>query len=95
MLEHGCEVMHNDFLTGALKEQNRDVNQYGWASVQADGGIDSASAKVVKWFEDQAPKLAAAPQVPKSLSLLSTLKIGLLAQDKVLYLRYTVFFGAE
>eukprot|EP00026_Physarum_polycephalum_P001799 Phypoly_transcript_01802.p1 GENE.Phypoly_transcript_01802~~Phypoly_transcript_01802.p1 ORF type:complete len:875 (+),score=145.79 Phypoly_transcript_01802:33-2657(+) len=57
LLEHGCEKTHNDYMSLYLKTAGVDINRFGWASVQMDGGIDHVTEKVMKWFED---KMAAA-----------------------------------
>ena len=51
LLEHGCEKTHNDAMRNFLAEQHIDQNRFGYASVQMDGGIESVTAKVTKWFQ--------------------------------------------
>ena len=51
LLEHGCEKTHNDYIADALAKNGIPIDQYGWASVQLDGGIDAAIQKVENWFE--------------------------------------------
>ncbi len=53
LLEHGCEKTHNDYFRQELKERGIDLNRYGWASIQSDGGIDAVLAKVEAWFVGQ------------------------------------------
>jgi altronate dehydratase len=50
LLEHGCEKVHNDAVRNFLEEEGEDISNYGWASVQLDGGLASVSAKVEEWF---------------------------------------------
>ncbi len=50
-LEHGCEKTHNDAMTHTLERYGVDLKDFGWASVQMDGGIDPVVAKVVDWFD--------------------------------------------
>ncbi|MFI5400261.1 MAG: UxaA family hydrolase, partial [SAR324 cluster bacterium] len=50
LLEHGCEKTHNDAVRHFLKEQGVDDRQFGWASIQMDGGIERATDKVERWF---------------------------------------------
>ena len=39
LLEHGCEKIHNDAMRIQLREHGVDLDRFGWASVQMDGGI--------------------------------------------------------
>jgi len=50
LLEHGCEKTHNDAVRHFLKEQGVDDRQFGWASIQMDGGIERVTDKVERWF---------------------------------------------
>jgi altronate dehydratase len=50
LLEHGCEMKHNDLWHQQLAKAGMSAEQYGWASVQIDGGIDAAYAKAQAWF---------------------------------------------
>lgn len=50
LLEHGCEKTHNDEFRSQLKARGIDERRFGWASIQADGGIDAVTEKVVDWF---------------------------------------------
>lgn len=61
LLEHGCEKTHNDYFRTKLTEAGLDTSRYGYASIQADGGIASVSERVREWFEgnvaeDEAPE---------------------------------------
>ena len=58
MLEHGCEVTHNDFMREELGRAGLPVDSLGWASIQLDGGIDKVLARVDAWVET---RLAAHP----------------------------------
>ena len=52
LLEHGCEKTHNDYFAeqlGALHLGGSE--QYGWASLQKDGGVGAVKTKVQAWFE--------------------------------------------
>ncbi len=49
LLEHGCEKTHNDYYLHALQDMGVDPARFGWASVQADGGIDAVTRKVEDW----------------------------------------------
>lgn len=49
-LEHGCEITHNDAMRNRLKEMGGDPAQFGWVSIQLDGGIEKALDKTRQWF---------------------------------------------
>ena len=51
LLEHGCEVTHNSYFRGLLAEHNLAPSDFGWASIQLDGGIDAVTRKIVDWFD--------------------------------------------
>lgn len=53
LLEHGCEKTHNDYFRTKLTEAGLDTSRYGYASIQADGGIASVSERVKEWFEEK------------------------------------------
>lgn len=53
LLEHGCEKLHNDEMRAAVRAAGRSEDDFGWVSVQLDGGIEAVSAKIEKWFEGQ------------------------------------------
>ena len=51
LLEHGCEVTHNSYFRGLMAEHNLAPSDFGWASIQLDGGIDAVMRKIEDWFE--------------------------------------------
>lgn len=51
LLEHGCEKTHNDAVKGWLRDRGVDVDRFGYASVQLDGGIEKVRERIVSWFE--------------------------------------------
>ena len=53
LLEHGCEKTHNGYYRELMDEQALDPQEYGWASVQLDGGIHKVVQKMAHWFNDQ------------------------------------------
>lgn len=74
LLEHGCEVVHNDFMRRKLSELGYDLNRFGWASVQLDGGIAAALDKIEAWFA------ACTNGDPRpTQGSLATLRLGLMA----------------
>lgn len=61
LLEHGCEKTHNDHVRHEIQQLGISPENYGWASVQLDGGIDAVIKKVQSWFTDE---LADKPSIP-------------------------------
>ena len=61
LLEHGCEKTHNDHVRHEIQKLGISPENYGWASVQLDGGIDAVIEKVQDWFSTA---LADKPTVP-------------------------------
>ena len=51
-LEHGCEKTHNAFWQNRMEEAALDPQQYGWASIQLDGGIGPVMEKMTGWFRN-------------------------------------------
>ncbi|MCC7358710.1 MAG: UxaA family hydrolase [Anaerolineales bacterium] len=72
-LEHGCEKTHNDYMRARLAQFGRDAAQYGWASVQLDGGLDAVLAKIEAWFR---AALQALPPAEAVLGGLGDLRVG-------------------
>ena len=64
LLEHGCEMTHNDAVRHHLAARGLAAERFGWASVQLDGGIESVRAKVTRQLEAMAT--ARAPDAPAS-----------------------------
>ena len=79
-LEHGCEKTHNDYMRGEIEKLGLDPAQYGWVSVQLDGGIERAMQKMEAWFV-QAIAEAAAPQY-ETVGL-EALRLGLLSAGPI------------
>jgi altronate dehydratase len=53
LLEHGCEITHNDHMRHKLQTLGMTAEQFGWASIQLDGGIEKVMQKVELWFEEK------------------------------------------
>lgn len=51
LLEHGCEITHNSYFRQAMTQDDINTENYGFASIQLDGGIQKVTEKVVDWFE--------------------------------------------
>ena len=80
LLEHGCEKTHNDFMRNELAEQDIDLDRFGWASVQLDGGIDNVMDRVEEWFSRNLSD--AEPPAHEDVGL-ESLRIGLLSAGPV------------
>ena len=80
LLEHGCEKTHNDYIAVALAKNDIPIDQYGWASVQLDGGIDAAIQKVESWF---ATRLALMGTPNYTDVGLKHLRLGLMSIGKI------------
>ncbi len=57
LLEHGCEKTHNDYMRNQLTVAGVDAEQFGWASIQLDGGIEAVMEKIEGWFVDQVSQM--------------------------------------
>ncbi|WP_203590587.1 UxaA family hydrolase [Streptomyces sp. SID13031] len=69
LLEHGCEKTHNDYFRSRLVEAGADPSRFGWASIQADGGLDAVTGRVRDWFGSF--NLPAPEEVPSTLGELT------------------------
>ncbi len=76
LLEHGCEKTHNDYFRRELELNGMDLDRFGWASIQLDGGIDKVLDKVDSWFDE---RLAAAETPEPTQANVSNLRIGLVS----------------
>jgi len=77
LLEHGCEMKHNDLWHQQLAKAGMSAEQYGWASVQIDGGVDAAYAKAQAWFAAHPARAA-----PVSGGL-GALRLALMAAERL------------
>jgi len=80
LLEHGCEKTHNDYLRHALRQRGLDPSQFGWASIQLDGGIDAVEQKVADWFT---AARAMVPPLEYADAGLGALRLGLAAVGEI------------
>ncbi|HZQ07339.1 MAG TPA: UxaA family hydrolase [Anaerolineae bacterium] len=76
-LEHGCEITHNDSMRRRLREMGGDPTQFGWASIQLDGGIEKVLRKIEEWF---AARMAEAEVPVQDIGRVDLLRIGLMAE---------------
>ncbi|MEM7253732.1 MAG: UxaA family hydrolase [Pseudomonadota bacterium] len=79
MLEHGCEAVHNDAVRHFLSRTGVDVDNYGWASVQLDGGLVSVREKVSDLFATSANSTA----LPRETVGAREARVGLLATGSI------------
>ena len=77
LLEHGCEVTHNSYFRGLMEEQNLEAADFGWASIQLDGGIDAVMRKIADWFSRRVGNDSPPARITAGLE---ALRIGLLCQ---------------
>ncbi len=80
LLEHGCEKVPNDIMRHQLDLAGMPLANYGWASVQLDGGMEKAIGNIERWFAD---KLATLPPAAPALADLGALTLGLLTAAPV------------
>ncbi len=80
LLEHGCEISHNDFWRLRMREAGLDPQKIGWASVQADGGIKRVLARIQSWFAVDCQTLP----VPEAVTAgFSALRLGLMTDGDI------------
>ena len=80
LLEHGCEKTHNDFVRHEMEKLGVDGDQFGWASVQLDGGIDRAMDRVEQWCAEQVATMS--PPATEEVGL-ECIHLGLLNSGPV------------
>lgn len=74
VLEHGCEITHNDHLRAHLGEAA--VGRLGWASIQQDGGLALVGRRIEAWFT----AALAAPPAASGPAGLESLRLGLMCE---------------
>lgn len=79
LLEHGCEKTHNDWFHNRLRELGMDSSQFGWASIQMDGGIEKVTGKVRHLLLGDKENKVATSRVPAGIR---ELRVGVLADHK-------------
>ncbi len=80
VLEHGCEITHNDFWRLRMLEAGLNPQAAGWASVQRDGGIEHALAEIEEWFSAVCEEL---PPLQFADAGFRDLQLGLMAEGDV------------
>ena len=79
LLEHGCEITHNSYFRQMLGERGLDPEDFGWASIQLDGGIDAVIMKIKAWFSQ---RLQDDEQPQRRSAGLEALRLGMLSQGE-------------
>ena len=74
-LEHGCEKTHNDYFRNYLNDAGINPMQFGWASIQRDGGIQAALENIENWAQKLTQVLNAQK---KKTSNVSCIRLGIL-----------------
>jgi len=80
LLEHGCEITHNSYFQTLMLDHDMNPNQFGWASIQLDGGIDAVTTKMVEWFVDQ---LAEDTIPDKTIAGMDAVRVALLTNGEI------------
>lgn len=80
LLEHGCEITHNSYFRQLMTARGLDLERFGWASIQLDGGIDAVMRKMARWFARQ---LENDVMPPRKIAGLEAVRIALLTNGKV------------
>ena len=80
LLEHGCEITHNSYFRQLMAERGLDPAQFGWASIQLDGGIDAVMGKMVNWF---AGRLRDDVLPPRKIAGMEAVRMALLTDGEV------------
>lgn len=70
-LEHGCEKVPNDAMRRHFELSSLPLDRFGWASVQLDGGIDSALKNVEAWFAGRLDGQTSRQRMPADMGALA------------------------
>lgn len=77
-LEHGCEKTHNDYMRHELEKRGLNPADFGWASIQLDGGIEAVMQKIGGWF---GAKIETAVPPTYEMADLSQVRLGLMSLE--------------
>ena len=77
LLEHGCEITHNSYFRQLMAERDLNPADYGWASIQLDGGIDAVTRKMARWFGERTRENGGARRESAGME---AVRLGLLTQ---------------
>ena len=76
VLEHGCEKTHNDAIRNFISEQALDPAEFGWASIQLDGGLERVTEKVGTFFAiGEVGQARATAEAPINVALIASEKL--------------------
>ncbi|MCB9160572.1 MAG: UxaA family hydrolase [Caldilineaceae bacterium] len=81
LLEHGCEITHNDHMRQAMAARGIDPAQLGWASIQLDGGIQAVLEKIEAWFAQGAGRASKSTIVPLTTRTIALASVGALQPE--------------
>jgi len=79
-LEHGCEDNHNDGLRKRLEQAGFDPDDFGWANIQQDGGMEKVLNKIEHWF---ARALSSIAPMKQQIVGFDQLRLGLLTSGQL------------
>lgn len=88
LLEHGCESTHNAFFREAMMQRGYMPEEYGWASIQLEGGIQNVLRHMRDWFGEQ---IANDPPQSQSHAGLGAARLALVTHGAVDETTATVF----
>lgn len=80
LLEHGCESTHNAYFQEAMRARGFNPADYGQASIQLDGGIQSVIQKMIGWFREQ---INNAPPDTHTTAGLEAVRLAIVTPDDV------------
>lgn len=74
LIEHGCEATHNDYIHEKMQSIGLSTDDFGWSSIQLDGGIDVVLNGAMDFFTQ---KTAESDSLNYANAGLGALRIGL------------------
>jgi altronate dehydratase len=80
LLEHGCEKTHNAFWRNQMRQAGLEPEDFGWASIQLDGGIQPVMAKMAGWFTAEGDNSLAPERVEVGLA---QVRLGLVTDGRI------------
>lgn len=89
LLEHGCENVHHQYLQRELKERQLEAEQFGWVSIQLDGGIERAARKAEAWFASRS-EATLSPRKPFSVGIMASGNVPEAVSDSLAFLTRTL-----
>jgi altronate dehydratase len=80
LLEHGCEKTHNAFWQNQMRQAGLEPADFGWASIQLDGGIQPVMAKITAWFRNS---MAASNPARRITAGLGDVSLGVVSDGRL------------